>query len=143
MAITDLPWPLCKAMYFWRQQTHLVRKLQYFPLFYIATCQANMLLTYVLSTCLSHALIILSWAFPTDCTKQRTFHVMGVGYFTIFLLISWKWISHTLSTTSSFSKVTNPNPAKNPNNSHQILALDLWWSHILVLTKRPYPTGFL
>lgn len=29
---------------------------------------------------------------------------------TILLLISWKWISHTFSTTSSFSNVTKPNP---------------------------------
>lgn len=29
---------------------------------------------------------------------------------TILLLISWKWISHTFSTMSSLSNVTNPNP---------------------------------
>lgn len=29
---------------------------------------------------------------------------------TILLLISWKWISHTFSTMSSFSKVTKPKP---------------------------------
>ena len=29
---------------------------------------------------------------------------------TILLLISWKWISHTLSTTSSLSNVTKANP---------------------------------
>ena len=31
---------------------------------------------------------------------------------TILLLISWKWISHTFSTTSSFSKVTKPKPGR-------------------------------
>lgn len=31
---------------------------------------------------------------------------------TILLLISWKWISHTFSTTSSFSNVTKPNPGE-------------------------------
>lgn len=31
-------------------------------------------------------------------------------WLTILLLISWKWISHTFSTTSSFSNVTKPNP---------------------------------
>lgn len=31
---------------------------------------------------------------------------------TILLFISWKWISQTLSTTSSLWNVTNPNPAK-------------------------------
>lgn len=31
-------------------------------------------------------------------------------YNTILLLISWKWISHTFSTTSSLSKVTKPKP---------------------------------
>ena len=34
---------------------------------------------------------------------------------TILLLISWKWISHTFSTTSSFSKVTKPKPGRHTN----------------------------
>lgn len=54
---------------------------------------------------------------------------------TILLLISWKWISHTFSTTSSFSNVTKPNPDEQKaslwvkktidhNNSHNMLELD-------------------
>lgn len=36
---------------------------------------------------------------------------------TILLLISWKWISQTFSTTSSFSNVTNPNPDERRNKN--------------------------
>lgn len=36
---------------------------------------------------------------------------------TILLLISWKWISQTFSTTSSFSNVTKPNPGEDKAGS--------------------------
>lgn len=39
-----------------------------------------------------------------------TMGTAGQPQLTILLLISWKWISQTFSTTSSFSKVTKPNP---------------------------------
>lgn len=40
-----------------------------------------------------------------------------MGTLTILLLISWKWISQTLSTTLSLSNVTNANPARTTENS--------------------------
>lgn len=44
---------------------------------------------------------------------------------TILLLISWKWISHTFSTTSSFSKVTKPKPAGDEHTQHQYFTAPL------------------
>lgn len=41
--------------------------------------------------------------------------LLPLPYVTILLLISWKWISHTFSTTSSFSKVTKPKPGRHTN----------------------------
>lgn len=38
---------------------------------------------------------------------------------TILLLISWKWISHTLSTTFSLSNVTNAKPEETEYLKHQ------------------------
>jgi len=48
----------------------------------------------------------------TDCGAQSHIRspVAFASSLTILLLISWKWISHTFSTTSSFSNVTNPKP---------------------------------
>lgn len=52
---------------------------------------------------------------------------------TILLLISWKWISHTFSTMSSLSNVTNPNPEEKAK------LLD----HVQVLHRlHPLPTPF-
>lgn len=42
---------------------------------------------------------------------------------TILLLISWKWISQTFSTTSSFSKVTKPNPTEKGETEREGVSL--------------------
>ena len=54
---------------------------------------------------------------PSLSSKRRQVIGHGVqqvqwGKLTILLLISWKWISQTFSTTSSFSNVTKPKPEK-------------------------------
>lgn len=49
-------------------------------------------------------------------------------YFTILLLISWKWISQTLSTTSSLWKVTKPKPATQHKRQFSIGTRQKWKS---------------
>lgn len=48
--------------------------------------------------------------------NKEFFRVMGVGYFIIFLLISWKWILYILFIIFLFLKVINLNFVKNLNN---------------------------
>lgn len=65
----------------------------------------------------------LGWAFlHSTCKRTKVEHNQQLGSRgrTILLLISWKCTSHTLSTTSSFSKVTKPNPVGTTNKqTHQ------------------------
>lgn len=56
-----------------------------------------------------------SWDTGNKSLHHRVNHALNIftaHVRTILLLISWKWISHTFSTTSSFSKVTKPKPGK-------------------------------
>lgn len=50
---------------------------------------------------------------------------------TILLLISWKWISQTLSTTSSLWNVTNPKPGTKKKEVTSVWLL-AGWSYISV-----------
>ena len=52
---------------------------------------------------------------------------------TILLLISWKWISHTFSTMSSLSNVTNPKPEEKAKLLDQVRARR---------SSHPLPTSF-
>ncbi len=62
-----------------------------------------------------HSLYLMEWYIPFYCW----YTILGLIH-TILLLISWKWISHTLSTKSSFSNVTKANPEMGKtSNCHQ------------------------
>ena len=58
-------------------------------------------------------LSFLAFNLETNAKKVLAFvEKCAIVFFTIFPLISWKWISQTFSTTSSSSKVIKPNPRK-------------------------------
>lgn len=72
--------------------------------------------------------------------KFELFHFekcLRIRTLTILLLISWKWISQTFSTTSSFSNVTNPNPEERKSPDTQT-AVYIWISILAVIINNVY-----
>lgn len=79
-------------------------------------------------------LLSLNEAKYSDCYQTKTAVLL-----TILLLISWKWISHTLSTTLSLSNVTNANPAT-ANSKANLLTLHGKVSISLISSFLTHPT---
>lgn len=82
-----------------------------------------------MKTSVSQTQVVGSASETKQCIRIRTL--------TILLLISWKWISQTFSTTSSFSKVTNPNPEERKSPDTQT-AVYIWISTSAIIINNVY-----